>query len=310
MDFGIIRRPIQTMEVTKQVAYVKVTLANGQVVIEGDPRDETIEHLRSLPDGEKEGSGDISIELDSEIIQGAKLEITYDIIADNTNSEIDYSTDRYYIFGIRGNEDELIAPQILRMMDYLSNDLAYDPESVINPSGDTTNADYGWTNIRNVEEQTIEYNDKEGIFPGLNTEYNESDPYWSKDAYDILQGFNQVLATDYFKDMKFEEKTAKLQVSRVLSNTADDLTFYNDIEVNILKGGRTSETGEDDDYTIPGDFIPTEGGRDSGGDDDYRLVTVTEPTGEDQNYAIYIILGVSTLIILTAGIIFIKKKVL
>ena len=301
------------MDVYKEIAYVKVTLANGQILIEGDPRNETIEHLRFLQDisSGRLTAGDISIELDSEILQGAILEITYDIIADNRDSEINYKTEDYYIYGIPAEDiEELIAPQILRLTDYLSNDLAYDPESVINPSGDTTNADYGWTNIRNVEEQTIEYNDKEGIFPGLNTEYNESDPYWSKDAYDILQGFNQVLATDYFKDMKFEEKTAKLQVSRVLSNTADDLTFYNDIEVNILKGGRTSETGEDDDYTIPGDFIPTEGGRDSGGDDDYRLVTVTEPTGEDQNYAIYIILGVSTLIILTAGIIFIKKKVL
>ena len=301
------------MDVYKEIAYVKVKLANGQTVIEGDPRNETIEHLRFLQDisSGRLTAGDISIELDSEILQGAILEITYDIIADNRDSEINYKTEDYYIYGIPAEDiEELIAPQILRLTDYLSNDLAYDPESVINPSGDTTNADYGWTNIRNVEEQTIEYNDKEGIFPGLNTEYNESDPYWSKDAYDILQGFNQVLATDYFKDMKFEEKTAKLQVSRVLSNTADDLTFYNDIEVNILKGGRTSETGEDDDYTIPGDFIPTEGGRDSGGDDVYRLVTVTEPTGEDQNYAIYIILGVSTLIILTAGIIFIKKKVL
>ncbi len=312
LDFGIIRRPIQTMDVYKEISYVKVKLANGQTVIEGDPRHDTIEHLRFLPDvssDRPETSGEISIELDSEILQGATLEITYDIIADNRDSEIDYNTDDYYIYGIHSdNLDDLIGPQILRLTDYLSNDLAYDPETVINNDG-ATNEDYGWTNIRNVTDQTINYNDREGTFPGLNG-YDENDPYWSKDAYDEIQGFNQVLATDYFKDMKFEEKIAKLQVSRILSNTADDLTFYNDIEVNILKGRRTSKTGEDDELSIPGDYVPTDIGRISGGDDDYRLVTVTEPTGENQNYVIYVILGVSTLIILTAGIIFIKKKVL
>ena len=312
LDFGIIRRPIQTMDVYKEISYVKVKLANGQTVIEGDPRHDTIEHLRFLPDvssDRPETSGEISIELDSEILQGATLEITYDIIADNRDSEIDYNTDDYYIYGIHSdNLDDLIGPQILRLTDYLSNDLAYDPETVINNDG-ATNGDYGWTNIRNVTDQTINYNDREGTFPGLNG-YDENDPYWSKDAYDEIQGFNQVLATDYFKDMKFEQKIAKLQVSRILSNTADDLTFYNDIEVNILKGRRTSKTGEDDELSIPGDYVPTDIGRISGGDDDYRLVTVTEPTGENQNYVIYVILGVSTLIILTAGIIFIKKKVL
>ena len=223
MDFGIIRRPIQTMEVTKQVAYVKVTLANGQVVIEGDPRKETIDHLRFLQ--EDDGSGDISIELDSEIMQGAKLEITYDIIADNTNSEIDYSTDRYYIFGIRGDEGDLIAPQVLRMMDYLSNDLAYEEESVINndPSG-STNEDYGWTNIRNVETQTVKYNGGTIELPGLKDDRGKG-IYWSENVFDELQGFNQVLATDYFEDMKFEARTAKLQVSKILSNSADDFNI-------------------------------------------------------------------------------------
>ena len=309
MDFGIIRRPIQTMEVTKQVAYVKVTLANGQVVIEGDPRVDKIDHLRFLQEDEN-GSGDISIELDSEIMQGAKLEITYDIIADNTNSEIDYSTDRYYIFGIRGNEDELIAPQILRMMDYLSNDLAYEEESLINPDGTTTNADYRWTNIRNLETQTVQYNGGTIELPGLKDDRGKG-IYWSEQAFDELQGFNQVLATDYFEDMKFEKRTAKLQVSRVLSNSADDLTFYNDIEVNVLKGRRTTKPDDNEKLTVPGDYVVTnDGRRNPGGDDDHRYVLVTEPTGEDQNYVIYVILGVSTLIILTAGIIFIKKKVL
>ena len=149
--------------------------------------------------------------------------------------DVEMEDEYEYIYYIADNLDDLIGPQILRLTDYLSNDLAYDPETVINNDG-ATNEDYGWTNIRNVTDQTINYNDREGTFPGLNG-YDENDPYWSEDAYDEIQGFNQVLATDYFKDMKFEEKIAKLQVSRILSNTADEFGL---IPFISFKGGTTA----------------------------------------------------------------------
>ena len=108
--------------------------------------------------------------------------------------------------------------------------------------------------------------------------------------------------------MKIEKRSTFLEVSRVLSNNADDFIFDNDMEVNILTGRRTTKDGTEDEYTIPGNFIPSNG--ETGGDDDYVYLTVTGPTGENQNYIPYIIFGISAFIILGTGIIFIKKKVL
>ncbi len=277
MDFGIIRRPIQNLKVEKQISHVKVTLANGQVLIDGDPRVDEIEHLRFLPDG------NVHIEVDSEIIQGATLTVRYEIIADNSDSELDYNDENYYIFGTPDDPNSLIAPRIKRLHDYLSNDLVFDKE----------NSPENWHQYEPEELEQL-----------LN------DQYLSQDAYDAIKKYNQVLWTDAFANMGIGRYTTELEVSKVLSNSANDLDFGNDIEVNVLIGRRTTKPDNPDDYTIPGNYVPSDDGREEGGDDDYRVITITPPTGEDLNYIPYIILGISSFIILGVGIIFIKKKVL
>ena len=128
----------------------------------------------------------------------------------------------------------------------------------------------------------------------------------SQEAYDAAKQFNQVLQTDAFKDMTpGEEIRAPLEVSRILSNSADDLMFTNDIEVNEVTRRKMEYDG---DYTIPGNYIPSNG--ETGYDDDYVYLTITGPTGENRNYIQYIILGTIGLITLGAGIMLIKKKVL
>ena len=279
VDFGIIRRPIQRLEVDKQISHVTVTLANGQVVIDGDPRNEKIEHLRFLPDG------NIHIELDSEIIQGATLTIKYEIIADNTDSELDYDDEGYYIFGTPDDPSKEIAPQVKRLLDYLSNDLVFDEANSPDWTQCTEDELAGW--------------------------FGDGDDYFWEDSYNEIKKFNQVLQTNAFENMGIERKSTFLTVSKVLSNSADDFIFENEVEVNILKGRRTTKDGTEDEYTIPGDYIPGQSGTsEKGGDDDYIYVTVTGPTGENQNYIPYIILGFTTFIILGAGIVLIKKKVL
>ena len=131
--------------------------------------------------------------------------------------------------------------------------------------------------------------------------------YFSEDVYNAISKFNQVLQTDAFADMKIEKRSAFLEVSRVLSNKADDFIFENDMEINILTGRRTTKDGTEDEYTIPGNYIPSNG--ETGGDDDYVYLTITGPTGDNQNYIPYIVLGISAFIILGTGIVFIKKKV-
>ena len=274
IDFGIIRRPIQNLDIKKEIAWVQVKLANGQVIIEGDPRKDSINYLRYLPDG------NIHIELDQELIQGATITIRYDVIVDNRNAEIDYNDGDYYIYGIvPNNYNNWKLATITNLYDYLSNDLIFNKDNINNAS---------WTQIVEIGQSLVD----EGKL--------------SQEAFNAVKQFNQVLQTDAFKDMTpGQELRVPLEVSRILSNSADDLMFTNDIEVNEVTRRKMEHNG---DYTIPGNYIPSNG--ETGYDDDYVYLTITGPTGENRNYIQYIILGTIGLITLGAGIMLIKKKVL
>lgn len=275
IDFGIIRRPIQNLDIRKEIAWVQVKLANGQVVIEGDPREGSINYLRYLPDG------NIHIELDQELIQGATITIKYEIIADPTNCEIDYNNEDYYIYGIEpANHNNWKMATISNLYDYLSNGLVFDENNANNIANNWSQVELNRDLVTN------------GIL--------------SQEAYDAAQQFNQVLQTDAFKNMTpGQEIRVPLEVSRILSNSADNFMFTNDIEVNEVTGRKMEHDG---DYTIPGNYEPSNG--ETGYDDDYVYLTITGPTGENRNYIQYIILGTIGLITLGAGIILIKKKVL
>ena len=271
IDFGIIRRPIQNVEVRKEIAHVQVRLANGQIIIDGDPRDGNIQYLKYLPDG------NVHIELDQELMQGATLMVRYDVIVDNTNVEIDYNDEDYYVYGILPtNNKNLKIATISNLYDYVSNDLVLDEK----------NSDARWKKVE------------------ISQSYNEQ--LLSEDAYNAAKKFNQVLQTEAFAYAQPGQIISiPLQVSKILSNSSDDLIFTNDIEVNKVKGRKMEHEGK---YTTPGNYIPSNGELE--GDDDYVYVTITGPTGANQNYIPYIILGISSLIILVAGVVFIKKKVL
>lgn len=271
VDLGIIRRPIQTLELSKNITYIRVTLANGQVVIEGNPQTDNLQHVRFLPDG------NVAIELDSELIQGATLTIRYGITVDNTKAEIDYNDQDYYIYGIvpSDRENKFKLATVKRLFDYLSNDLQFDPDNPLN--GD-------WTLVDITEDLVTQ-------------------GYLSPEAYEVIKGYNQVLQTEAFENMKpGETKTVEMEVSRLLSNDADDFTLDNYIEVNILWDKPMDES-------TPGNLVPGNSTTYEN-DDDHVDATITGPTGENQNYVPYVILGISTFVILGAGIVFIKKKVL
>ena len=70
MDFGIIERPRQNLEIDKQIAYVELILDNGNVLISGDPRVDELQWIQVL-------GNDIKIFLDSEITENATLNIKW-----------------------------------------------------------------------------------------------------------------------------------------------------------------------------------------------------------------------------------------
>ena len=276
IDFGIIERPKQYLILDKQVANVDVTLANGVSLINGDPRTDNLSYVRLLPDGT------LHIEVDNEIIQGATLRLTYEISVDNTNCEIDYNDEFYYIYGTIPSDyrTKYKIATVVDMYDYLPEDIMLE------------------TTDSNWEKQVIT-EDLKGT-------------YLSEEVYEVVKDFENVvhLANPVFENMepgKVESTT--MVVSRQLSVSNDDMAYENDVEIVELKGRRTLniETGE---YDTPGNYDPVTN-EPNEPDDDSVGVIITGPTGEDRvNYIIYIVVGIGMLILVGAGVVVIKKFVI
>ena len=291
LDFGIIRRPLQEMRVKKEISYIEVTLANGQTLIKGDPRTEEIQNLRLIPQSANAQEGQtVYIEVDNEIIQGATLKVEYEITVDLTGCEVDYNSKDYYYYNTVPNNYRQRGvwrmATVTDLYDYVPNDLNYD---------EANNPDYGWTSITTDQ---IESGNLSG------------------EALEALTRYNKILHTEYFADMTPDVndriKTAKLNLSRLLSNNEMDFTFDNDIEVN-------ETTGRVPDGSIPGNYVPSEGPNDPDGggsrnpgepaepDESTVEIIITGPTGANQNYIVYGIIGFVVIVIFSIGIVLIKR---
>lgn len=254
VDFGIVERPRQELDLDKHVKTVKITLANGSVLV-----DATINEQGKL-EGQIQGLtggpelGYIKAEIDNEILQQAHIEIGYEIIATNV-SEIDYVSENgdYYLYGEEqagSNVGELVKLKIGELRDYLDETLAY-----VDMHDDIWQMD--------TEDNTVE-----GRHAFVTKKLNE-----------------QPLAPK-------EKAVIEIKGSKELANE-EEIEFENLAVVTKLS-------------TVPEHY----GYKPNPPEDPAEPTTVTTPTGANQNYVMPITLGLSTLVILGAGVWFIKKKVL
>lgn len=280
VDLGIVERARQNLELDKRVGTFKITLANGQVIA-----DVTIDENGKLS-GNKEyvtymkpsanaipKNGWIKAELDNEIIQGANLEVGYVITAKN-NSELDYLSKDFYDFGeIKGN---LVTIKPTAIVDYLDKDWAFN-----------------------------ENDNKEWQVKTLDEIKNLLD----KNVYEIETSTikdKTILYTEALKEKAIEptkSESVMLKVSKILAST-DDISLDNETEIVKI-----NKTGGSATISIPGNYVPGTG-RTETDDDMAETVIVTPATGENRNYLVIGIIGISTMLILGAGVYIIKKKVL
>ena len=290
IDFGIIERPKQSLEVNKKVKNIRITLANGNDLINGDPENAGLQGVRVLDD-------EVYLEIDNEIIQGATLTITYEIAVDNTNCEVDYNNEDYYIYGrVPANKEaDLAIATVKDMYDYL-------PEELVLQEGGA------WDRIEITE-------DMKGTI--LADEVYEA----VKDHQNVVH----LVDSSTFENMEPGTRaTTTLIASTQLTSSAKDMTFENDVEIVELKGRKTNDS-------IPGNYDPTENQsyipvpnpdpddivppmiiEPEELDDDYVPVVITPPTGSDEStsYWTYGIIGISVLIVVGLGVVIIKKKIL
>lgn len=289
VDFGIVERPKESINVTKEISYIRLILANGQVLIEGDPRTESMKYL-IYPNG-----GMLKIEIDNEIIEGAKLEVTYEIKVEN-NSELDYDNENYYKYG--ENKSNPVTMTVNKLVDYLD-------EKLDAPSYSINYKEHDWYRISADDLKTLDLKqDKINI---------------SDDVYTAIKDRKEIYVANETEELKNIEpgksKSIKFNAEKLLTSSNDltDLTFdnYTEIIQHSNSVGRFYETSGV--KATPGNFNINQREQSEIDDNglDYRRseITIVPPTGK-QAYTIITIIGLASLIIIAGGIIIIKKKIL
>ena len=216
--------------------------------------------------------------MENELIQGAILKITYEITVSNKNCEVDYNDEDYYIYG---KVPDGSSGTGIGQMSAIKDIFDYLPENMV-----LSSTSGNWEKIEITE-------DMKGTI-------------LSEEVYDAIKDQNNVvhLRNPIFEIMppNSEVKDTSLVVTRQLSTSSEDLTYENDLEVIELASGKI--TG-----SIPGNYNPVTNTPNEL-DDDSVAVIITGPTGDNRQYWVYGLIGISLLAIIGVGIVIIKRKVL
>lgn len=316
IDFGVIERPRQSIDVTKRAKSMKMTLANGQVIadakiVEKDGKLQLEQQVKGViytepSDKNNPKNGQIKAEIDNELIQGSKVEIEYEIKVQN-NSEIDYDSEKYYCYGEK--DVEIVKIKASGVYDYLDNTMIANDENTEWETIKDYNEKVSKPTV--IEEYLHKYQSSSTDASG-NTEirigyekfeeqYSEAIGNWRIE--NIITARKKRLADKTIlhnanlegEIAPGEFNMASLTASKILTNT-DEIELNNDVKITEVT--RTAKTGRKvtPKYTSLYDRGET--------------VTITTPTGENKNYILITIVAISFFVILGTGIVFIKKKIL
>ena len=322
LDFGIIERPRQAMEINKNLSAVKLNTNDGQPIANARIKDGKLEVIT----GEKYVSGGpdlgyIWVQVDKSITQGMKAEMGYTITVTNT-SELDYDDENYYKFGeIPSGNAKTMTMNADQVFDYskgaeLTANEVNSSWEVLTPAKYVQTVGEGKTMVEeNFEEQLSKAVDSEGNITE-NYEWNSAYEVTKTIFTDWLEQLAQTKKTDV-RTVKLanrdiihyvgteltkalkpgESASAEINTSKIVANS-DEIRFDNDAEITHFSYETDRKTG-----TIPN--ARTSKLIDRGG-----WVSITPATGEDRDYTWIVVTAVSAIALLGAGIIFIKKKVL
>jgi len=314
MNFGIIEKPKLRVNIKKNISNVKLTLQNGQVLIDGNPT-QNIPYVANLDtEWNKIGSHYAKVEIDNQYMYGSILEIEYTLTITN-NSDITYADESYYKYGnyfmAEKTEEEKKAKEakvnIQELLEYLDpslswvlngNDTKYE-KKVINTILEQT-----YTNSLNILKNKIKdriedsgktiYDNYFNEIYSLNPNINEKEQYknGTGDIY-LYTNIKEENRTD-------SSTTVKVKAARILSTQDDNLDYESYAQVakaKIAHNTYSDPTGADSSATIAFEQIPY----------DSSKVLVSPSTGLERNKK-YII-SVVVLIISLIGIVVCIRKI-
>lgn len=284
LSFGIIEAPKQDSEIQKLITNVKLTNTQGNVLYNGNPESVASQGVVALSDldGIKNGGSTyVRTEMQEESIYGTNLELTYEVEITN-KSDINYYNNEYYWYGEKNNNKEVtLTPTDVK--DYLDETLTY-IEGKSDKNRITSNGTKNITveNNKSVKAQEMDLKGWKTIYTNKITDRPTNYPTSDK---------------------------VKIVANRLLSNNDDDMEVVSRAEIKDIKHtpdpkDSTPQAEKEEQVKIAPKEVHTNGMTKA-------TFTITPPTGENRNAtSIYAIAGIMSLIILSTGIVIIKKKVI
>ena len=296
MDLGIIERAKQVLELEKHITGARIVLANGTVLINAKLEDGQligeVPYVAVTPVSPG-ANGMVRIEVDQEIIQSARVDIEYGLEITN-KSEVEYQTPEFYMYGKGNGEDEnkLVTLQPALIIDYLDNNLATDMSQ---------NAIWDSIGIDNRIAELID--------TGL----------LADNLKDLITGTSRVITTDEVQGEKLVPKgletvnsgsRASVEVNllgyKLLSNSGDETFLENNAEIiKVIKNNGGSVL-----ITTPGNYNPSDSSTSEVDNSTSESLVILPPTGLTTDYIAYTLLAITSLGIIIAGIVLIRKFVL
>lgn len=275
VDFGIVERAKQLMDISKRVSAFKITLANGQVLMDAEVTEDgklkgSHSNLSYMGPTNTNGinvNGILRAELDSELIEGATVEVTYAIKVTNV-SEKDYDSPNYYLYGNKKGA-QLIKNSVTGVIDYLDGKIVFVPDDT-------------WEKKENTFIEEVNASEKG------NTDYLNSIKtyYTSKLQKDLAPG---------------ESNEVTLKASKLLTSSEDN-TFDNKTEI-------VDVTKKDGDITGTPVKVTWNNGKFFFDTDNAEKTVIIPSTGENRNYVLPTVIGIIAVAIVGVGVFFIKKYV-
>ena len=287
IDFGIVERPRQHATLEKEISNIKVTLLEGKVLVDGDPRKGNLDYVTVTGDS-------IYVTVDTEYLQGAHIEVKYDLTLTNS-SEVDYISENYYNYGIISEDDKKVTFTRAALVDYVDKEYVLKAEENGN-----------WKVIGNAEQLA-----QKGYNWDLTPEQEEQ----------LLNNFSTIVKAEPVSEKDElepgERKSSTIVVEKLLAPSDKELSYDNSGEVvTIGKNGGSSLYQE-----TPGVYAKVLAGKpentdltpEENPDDpepivpeqpikaDAPTLVIIPPTGSTNNNVLYAIIGVISLSVLGAG---------
>lgn len=332
INLGVVERPVTQLQITKNVANVKLTLASGNVLFDASDRATNVQWIKpheyspsydgayskilqtidnnttdNIPNWRAAVTqGNINLTMDEELMQGATMKIKYNITVTNIG-EVDYSDNEFYYKGTESDKNgNIVTTTVGEIVDYVGYQRINDEHVTRNNLNyvESDNESLNW-NYKTVSDLTGEGKLSNNAAYGEDFATLGTVSTKGANAYNtiIVNDLNTGLVPKVFEGSGNNHVDKELTLSKMISsNGSDDFTYNNMVEIISLK----NEVGRRSKYSTVGNQDPTsEYGPSEVDTDEAQEVTIGEPYGQTQipymlcaGVAIILILGVSSIIII------------